>query len=231
MQAVILAGGRGTRLGYRALNLPKPMIPVGGRPFLEYVLDGLVDDGITGVILSVGHKAQAIRVHFGSSYRGMPLTYAIETEPLGTGGAIANALANTGNEPALVLNGDTLLKIDFSDLIKWYVRDPAPVAIVLRQMEEVARYGAVVVEGERVAGFSEKGRSGSGLINAGVYVIQPDVLRTFGLPRVFAFESDFLQRYCVELRPRAYVTRAYFIDIGIPSDLDRAQAELPNLAL
>jgi len=227
MHAVILAGGRGTRLGLNTHDLPKPMVQVAGRPFLEYVIDCLVDGGIRGITLSVGYKAQAIRTHFGTSYRGATLTYAAEEQPIGTGGAMVNALHGTANEPALVLNGDTLLKLDFAALIDWYLREPVLVAMVLRQMDDVARYGAVTVDGQHVTGFHEKGRRGPGLINAGVYVIQPAVFRTFGLSGVFGFEADLLQRHCQALRPRAYVTRAYFIDIGVPADLDRARAEFP----
>jgi D-glycero-alpha-D-manno-heptose 1-phosphate guanylyltransferase len=229
MHAVILAGGRGTRLGQLTLDLPKPMVPVAGRPFLEHVLDSLAYAGIDGITLSVGYKAQAIQTHFGATYRGMTLRYAVEEQPLGTGGAIAKALQRE-NSPALVLNGDTLLKIDFRALVDWYLEDPVPVAMVLREVADVARYGAVIVDNEHVAGYSEKGRSGPGLINAGVYVVQPGVFREFNLSGSFGLETDLLQRHCRELRPRAYVTRAYFIDIGIPADLERARTELGSSA-
>lgn len=201
------------------------MVPVAGRPFLEYVLDGLITGGIRSITLSVGYKAETIQAHFGNSYRGAIIEYAIEPYPLGTGGAIENALGD--NEcPALVLNGDTLVRIDFDRLVDWYQSDPVPVAIVLRQMNNVARYGAAILQGEHISGFAEKGLSGPGYINAGVYVINPAVFSSFDLPEKFGFESEVLQKHCEELRPRAYLTQAYFIDIGIPADLERANVEL-----
>ena len=230
MHAVVLAGGRGTRLGNLTREAPKPMMPVAGRPFLEFVLDRLILGGVRRITLSVGHRARTIQEHFGSAYRGVDVRYAVEEKPLGTGGAVAFALKDDGDEPALVLNGDTLLQVDYADLVRWYGKDPGPVAMVLRRMDDVARYGAVALEGERITGFHEKGRTGPGLINAGVYVLRPSVFATLGLSGVFAFETDFLQRHCRDLKPRGYVTEAYFIDIGIPSDLERARTELPKLA-
>ncbi len=229
MKAIVLAGGLGTRLKARVPDLPKPMAPVAGRPFLEYVLDRLVAGGVTEVILSVGYRAESIEAHFGYVYRGLVLRYAIETEPLGTGGAIVQALRGEDNAPVLVLNGDTFLQVDIAELIRWYADAPSLVAMVLKETPDVSRYGAVVLNDGRVEGFAEKGRAGPGLINAGIYVVMPEVFDRLGGAGKFSFEADVLQRYCSELKPRAFVTNGYFIDIGIPEDFDRAQRELPNL--
>ena len=230
MKAIVLAGGLGTRLRERVPELPKPMAPVAGHPFLEYVLDRLVAGGVREIILSIGYRADVIMAHFGHAYRDAVVSYAVETEPLGTGGAIAHALRGKGNDPVLVLNGDTLLNIDYGELIRWYARAPTQVAMVLREVPDVARYGSVLMSGERVSGFVEKGKSGPGLINAGVYVVQPGVFETFGLSGKFSFEADFLQRHCDVISPRAFLTDAYFIDIGVPEDYDRAQRELLAIA-
>ncbi len=224
MRAVVLAGGRGTRLQARVQDVPKPMAPVAGRPFLEYVLDGLVKAGMGPIVLSVGYMAEVIMAHFGGSYGGARIEYAVEESPLGTGGAIAHALAGTG--PALVVNGDTFLRADFAEFVAWYERDPVPVAIMLRRVQDIARYGAVRLQGDRVTAFAEKGGSGPGLINAGVYLVHPDVFGKFGLAGAFSFETDLLQRHLDALQVRASVTDGYFIDIGIPADFDRAQSEL-----
>jgi len=230
MKAVVLAGGFGTRLRDRVPDLPKPMAPVAGRPFLEYVLDRLVAGGISEVILSVGYRAESIEAHFGHAYRGATLRYAVETEPMGTGGAIAFALRGEGPEPVLVLNGDTYLNIDVGELLRWYAEHPSRVAMVLKQTPDVARYGAVNLAEDRVAGFAEKGKTGPGLINAGIYMVMPEIFSSLGLSGQFSFETEILQRHCEMLRPRAYVTDAYFIDIGVPEDFDRAQQELPVIA-
>lgn len=229
MKAIVLSGGLGTRLRERVPNLPKPMAPIAGRPFLEYVLDRLISGGVRDVILSVGYRAELIQAHFGRSYRGATVRYAVDLTPLGTGGAIAHALRDEGPNPVLVLNGDTLLNIDFGALVGWYEEAPAQVAMALKPVVDVARYGAIMLDGERVVGFVEKGRSGPGLINAGVYIVRPEMFSEFGLSGKFSFETDLLQRYCDSIQPRAYVTDAYFIDIGIPEDFDRAQRELPAL--
>ena len=226
MKAIVLAGGLGTRIRERLADLPKAMAPVAGHPFLEYVLDQLLAGGFTHIILSVGYRHQAISEHFGERYRGAHIEYAVESEPLGTGGAIRYALPKGETEPVLVLNGDTLLGVDFRALYAWYHERPARLAVVLRQVDDVARFGSVNVRGDTVLSFMEKGPRGPGLINAGVYMLHPGIFDAYNLPERFSFEVDFLQRHCAELKPRAFVTHAYFIDIGVAGDYDRAQQEL-----
>ena len=227
MKAVVLAGGLGTRLRNRIADLPKPMAPIADRPFLEYVLDLLVAARVESIILSIGYLGAAIANHIGHSYRGVPISYAREIEPLGTGGAIAHALQGLPDEPVLALNGDTLLKLDFDALANWYFQAPEPLAMVLRQVPDAGRYGAIQLDGERVSGFAERGAAAPGLINGGIYVLRPSLFSQLGLSQRFSFEADVLQQHCHTLRPRAYLTNAYFIDIGIPEDLDRAIRELP----
>ncbi|HIJ96530.1 MAG TPA: NTP transferase domain-containing protein [Desulfuromonadales bacterium] len=227
MKAIVLAGGLGTRLRERVADLPKPMAPVAGKPFMEYLLDLLVAGGVREIILSVGYQADIIKAHFGSGYRDAEVRYAIETEPLGTGGAIAYALRGEGDDPVLVLNGDTFLDIDYSELLRWYAQVPAQVAMVLRNVPDVSRYGSVLVSGDKVSGFMEKRNSGPGLINAGVYIVKPDVFGKYGLSGKFSLEADLLQKHYKLLSPRAFCTEAYFIDIGIPDDYYRAQNDLP----
>ncbi len=226
MKAVVLAGGLGTRIRERVADVPKAMAPVAGHPFIEYVLDRLLAGGFTDIILSVGYRYQAIADHFGTRYRGASLEYVVESEPLGTGGGIRYALPKDEPDAVLVLNGDTLLDVDIRAFLAWYRERPVPLAVVLRQVEDVARFGAVELCGDTVTSFAEKGPHGPGLINAGMYLIQPGVFDPYELPQKFSFETDFLQRYCTELKPRAYITQAYFIDIGVPADYDRAQLEL-----
>ena len=224
-KAIILAGGLGKRLQSAVPNLPKPMAPVGGRPFLEYILDKLMKGNVTDVILSVGYGAEVIQKHFGHSYRTIQLRYSIEHSPLGTGGAIALALNGEDTSPVLVLNGDTLVEIDYQALSVWYAKAPSLVAIVLRHVPDVSRFGAVVLLDERVVGFQEKGQHGPGLVNAGVYIVRPEVFSRYVTGGSFSFETDFLQQYCGDLQPRALITAGYFIDIGTPEDYERAQKE------
>lgn len=231
MRAIVLAGGMGTRLRERISDLPKPMAPVGGRPFLEYLLDRLAAAGIAATTLSVGYMWQAIRDHFGTTYRGMAIDYAVEDEPLGTGGALLHALGRTEGGPVLAMNGDSLLDLDLAALKAWYESEPMPIAMVVRAVPDVARYGGVAVENGRIVAFREKGPGGPGWINAGIYCLQPAVFAGYRDGDHFSFEQDILQPRCLELRPRAWCSDAYFIDIGVPEDYDRAQNELPRLAL
>ena len=224
--AIVLAGGRGERLQPVVPDLPKPMAPVRGRPFLEYILDRLVDAGLTEVTISVGYKAEVIEEHFGQAYRSLQIRYSRERYPLGTGGAMALALKGGESSPTLVLNADTLVDIDYPALMAWYAQTPTVVAIVLRHVPDVSRYGAVVLLGERVVEFQEKGQEGPGLVNAGVYVVGPEIFSQYGSGEHFSFETDILQPYCRELQPRAFITTGYFIDIGTPSDYERAQREV-----
>lgn len=223
MRAVVLAGGLGSRLRARVPNLPKPMAPVAGRPFLAYVLDNLIAGGVTNLVLSVGYRAEVVQEYFGPIYREATVRYALEPEPLGTGGAIAFASREFPDVPWLVVNGDTFLDIDYKRLIDWYEQSPCWVAMVLRSVEDVSRYGAVQTNGDRVTGFTEKGLSGMGTVNAGVYILQPEVFGRLGLSGKFSLETDFLQANCEYLKPRAFLSEGYFIDIGLPEDYDRAQ--------
>lgn len=232
MKAIILAGGLGTRLRERVADLPKPMAPIAGKPFLSYLLARLAKADFEEVILSVGYRWQAIRNYFGDSFcdgkHSFPLRYVIEDEPLGTGGAIWLASQNL-TSPFAVFNGDTLLEFDLIELLQKHQRNKATPTIVLRKVKDTSRYGAVQVQDDIIVGFNEKGVSGPGLINAGIYVLPPDIFSSYNLSGKFSLEGDLLQAHCADLKPHAYPVEGYFIDIGIPKDYDRAQIELPTL--
>lgn len=228
MRAAVLAGGLGTRLRGRLGDLPKAMAPVGGRPFLEYLLAPLVQCGIHDIVLCLGQHAAAIQDHFGARFGGASLHYSVEERPLGTGGAIARALGTTSTAPALVLNGDSLLAIDYAELFRWYRAAPVRLAMVLARVADTGRFGAVRVDGETVSGFSEKGGTGPGLISAGIYLLKPQIFSELELSGVFSFEFDVLERHRAALAPRAYICEADFLDIGVPEDLERAQRGLPG---
>ncbi|MGH9605619.1 MAG: nucleotidyltransferase family protein [Terracidiphilus sp.] len=226
MEAIILAGGLGTRLAARLQGIPKPMAPVAGRPFLEYLLNQLKSAGCARTILSVGHLYSVIQEHFGLNYRGMALDYAIESAPLGTGGAIRAALARAAEQNVLVLNGDTFLEADYPAMMAFHVEQGAAMTMAVAYREDVARYGGVLLNGRRVAGFEEKGHSGPGWINAGAYVLPKVTQWPPMLPDKFSFETGFLMPEITRLTPAAYLVDGFFLDIGVPEDLDRAQTEL-----
>ncbi len=230
MEAIILAGGLGTRLAARLHNIPKSMAPVAGRPFLEILLSQLRRAGCTRAILSVGHLHETIEDHFGTEFRGMGVDYAVESVPLGTGGAIRAALAQARENSVLVLNGDTFLDADYAAMLRLHEQEGTPLTIAVTHCVDVARYGGVVIHGDseglRVSGFQEKGRTGPGWINAGAYALCKDFRWPERLPDKFSFETDFLTPNIDSLAPAALPVTGFFLDIGVPEDLDRAQTEL-----
>jgi D-glycero-alpha-D-manno-heptose 1-phosphate guanylyltransferase len=226
MEAIVLAGGLGTRLASRLHGLPKPMAPVAGRPFLEILLTQLRRSGCTRVLLSVGHKHSVIQDHFGASFHGLEIDYAVESVPLGTGGAIRLALAKAREESVLVLNGDTFLDADYAAMLGFHAVQGAAVTLAVVHRDDVSRYGSVTIEGHRITGFQEKGSSGPGWISAGTYALSRNLAWPPALPEKFSVEQDFFVPEVARLRPAAFKVDGFFLDIGIPEDLDRAQAEL-----
>ncbi len=229
MEAIVLAGGFGTRLASRLDGVPKPMAPVAGRPFLEILLTQLRCAGCARVLLSVGHLHNVIQDYFGSAFDGMSIDYVIESVPLGTGGAIRLALAKATEESVLVLNGDTFLSADFAGMLRFHAAEAATVTIAVIHQPDIARYGGVVIEGNRIVGFDEKGCSGPGWINGGAYVLSKNLAWPPALAQKFSIERDFFVPQVARLRPAAYKVDGYFLDIGIPEDLDRAQTELASV--
>lgn len=223
MEAIILAGGLGTRLKSVVPDLPKAMAPIMGRPFLALLLDALADAGFTSVILAVGYRSEAIREHFGERYRSLRLNYSIEVSPLGTGGAIRLALEQVSDSQVFVLNGDTYLQVDFRAMQEAHVAADARLTVAVQPVADTGRYGALDVERGHIRRFAEKGRKGPGLINAGVYLLNAQLLARYPLPNAFSFESDFLMPHAEELRPLVFTAGGIFIDIGVPDDYALAQ--------
>lgn len=231
--AIVLAGGLGTRLRSVVPDLPKPMAPVAGHPFLWWLLRTLSRQGVREVHLSVGYQAEAIAAAFSSPCFGMALHVVREEQPLGTGGAIANTLRQAGLDEAFVLNGDTLVMADLPQLLAHHHAHRSDVTMVVAAMDDVSRYGAVGFDSappHRVTAFEEKGRAGPGFINAGVYVVRRDSLLAHDGPARFSFEHDYLNAKLRELQVHALPTRSRLIDIGVPDDYALAQTLVPALA-
>ncbi|MCV3432463.1 nucleotidyltransferase family protein [Campylobacter lari] len=213
MQAIVLAGGLGTRLKSVVQDLPKPMAPINGKPFLAFVLEYLKKQGITEVILSVSYKYELIQECFKDEFDGMKIRYNIEKELLGTGGAIKDALKFIQNQ-AYVLNGDTIFDIDLKKL----VLNDSKICIALKQMQNFDRYGTVNVDDQGIViSFEEKVFKKQGLINGGIYLLKKDIFDEFDLGKKFSFE-EFLQKNHKVLKIQTQIFDDYFIDIGIPED-------------
>ncbi|EAH7515120.1 nucleotidyltransferase family protein [Campylobacter coli] len=213
MQAIVLAGGLGTRLKSVVQDLPKPMAPINEKPFLAFVLEHLKKQGITEIILSVSYKYELIQEYFKDEFYGMKIHYNIEKELLGTGGAVKDALKLVKNE-VYVLNGDTFFDIDLKKL----VLNGSKICIALKQMQNFDRYGTVNVDEQGiVTSFEEKVFKKQGLINGGIYLLKKDIFDEFSLEKKFSFE-EFLQENYKSLKIQTQIFDDYFIDIGIPED-------------
>lgn len=223
MQAIILAGGLGTRLRDVVPELPKPMAPVAGRPFLAWVLDRLVAAGFEQAVLAVGYRHEVISQHFGDDFGGMALRYSVEPSALGTGGALRLAAASVTCWPVFVLNGDTCVDLDYREMLRAHLAGNERMSLAVSAIGDAARYGALDVHEGHVRGFHEKGRLGPGLINAGVYLLSADIVQGIPAGQPHSFEQQLLGPQVGAIHPAAFLTKGLFIDIGVPEDYARAQ--------
>jgi D-glycero-alpha-D-manno-heptose 1-phosphate guanylyltransferase len=227
MHAIILAGGFGTRLRSVVADVPKPLADVAGRPFLVWLIEALAAQGVTGVTLSVHHQWEKIREYFERFPPSLPVDYAVEKIPLGTGGAMAFALQGR-TDPVLVLNGDTFVQVDYRAFYAQHCRNNATLSMVLREVPDTGRYGEVTTRGNLITGFTSGQDGKPGLINAGIYALSPLLFQNYSMPETFSFERDFVPQHVEALAPQSFIADAYFIDIGIPEDYARAQTEIPH---
>ncbi|MGA9853594.1 MAG: nucleotidyltransferase family protein [Gammaproteobacteria bacterium] len=228
MEAIVLAGGFGTRLGELTRETPKPMLRIGDRPFLYYVLRYLAAQQISRVVLSVGHLSEQIHTYFGDHACGMPLEYCPEEMPLGTAGALRLAMEHCNGAEFLAVNGDTLVLVDLAAMLHQHHERQALVTLAACPVKDASRYGAVIYDSKaRVTGFAEKGQMGSGDINAGMYLFQKQALTGIPPGRPASLEQEVLPKLAADGRLYAYASAAYFIDIGVVEDYRRAQREIP----
>lgn len=232
-EAIILAGGLGTRLKEVISDGPKSMAPVNGRPFLEYQLDYLERWGLNRVILSVGYEKEIIQDHFGEQYKSLEIVYAVEEEPLGTGGAILNALPYVKGFATFIFNGDTYFDVNLQRLDDFRRIKEADICLAMRFEIDPARFGLLEFDNNnRITSFFEKPDGlEEGYINGGVYVVRKDYLLRFGLPYKFSFEKDFLQKYYRTEEIYGMRCFSYFRDIGVPEDYQKAIDEFKKLIL
>lgn len=229
MKVIVLAGGLGTRLRAAVADVPKPMAPVGGIPFLEYVFHHAAQQGVTRFLLSCGYRHEVIQRHFGSAFQGIPLDYFVEDTPRGTGGGIKQVLEQTRDEEFLVLNGDTIFCLPLADFAQRSRRTDADLCLALKPMRDISRYGVVEIDAaQRITAFREKAHYDAGFINGGVYFLRRRLFDGLSLPEVFSFERDVMEACYLQRRFYGFAYDDYFIDIGIPEDFHRARRELPQ---
>lgn len=227
MSAIILAGGLGTRLRETLPDLPKPMAPLNGRPFLEYQLDYWIAQGIRHFIMSVGYRNGAILSHFGETYRGARLEYAVETEPLGTGGGLLLAMGLLpGDGPFLLLNGDTFFEVSLSELVAFHSARQSDWTLALFHTREVGRYMGPGMDGDgRILTLRSEAESAERLANGGVYLISPHIIYSanFLTGQRLSLEDEIMRGVlAANGRLFGFESQGWFIDIGLPDDYRRA---------
>ncbi len=221
-EAIILAGGLGTRLRSVVAEMPKCMAPVDGTPFLSFVIHYLRQQGVTRFIFSLGYKAEMVTTYVDGVFPGIDKVYVTEPAPLGTGGAIQLACREVQEDEVLVVNGDTLFTADLEALSVLHRSSGAAVTLALKKMYRFDRYGSVAIDDKgRITAFTEKQYYAMGLINGGLYALNKVAFLEAGLPDAFSFEEDYLERYTDQYPFYAAVHKGYFVDIGLPEDYGR----------
>lgn len=223
MQALLLAGGLGTRLRSVVSDRPKPMALIDGKPFLYHLIMQLKKNGVTDIIFAVGYKGSMIEEYFGDgSEFGINAVYSYEEEQLGTAGAIKNASKYIKDDFFYVLNADTYYSIEYNSLVDLQRDTNAKMCLVLRTVEDSSRYGIVSIDENRITGFNEKTEShDEGLINGGVYLLSKELLEEIP-QRKCSLENEMIPGWLEKgYTLSAYVNDGYFIDIGIPEDYFR----------
>jgi len=230
IDALVLAGGKGTRLRDTVPDVPKPLAPVLGRPFLTYLLDMLAMAGCARTVISIGFRAEQIRAALGTIWKGMPLAYCEETRPMGTGGALALALDQLRSERIIVMNGDSVCRIPFAELVLAHRAHGGAGSMAIRTLADTGRYGTIDTDADgRVVRFAEKTGGGAGHINAGIYCLERGILAgRLSANAPSSIERDLFPDL-LPLGVRAVPAGEPFVDIGTPESYREAAECLRGL--
>ena len=227
MRAFILCGGLGMRLRQVVSSVPKPMAPVVGRPFLEYLLDFWITQGVSDFVLAVGYKHESICQHFGQSYRGIPVSFSVEDAPLGTGGALLLALQRfPSKDSILLLNGDTYFEVSLIAMKETMEAKSADGVIALFEGQQDERYAGVALDDAgRIVSLSSQQSEGVRYFNGGVYLLGPEFFNESRWQRegTLSLETEWIPGALrAGMRIYGYPGNGPFIDIGVPEDYARA---------
>lgn len=226
IEAIVLAGGLGTRLRQVVADRPKALSEVAGKPFVGFVIDYLLHQGVTHFIFSLGYMAEQIVAYIQKEYPSLDASFSVEDTPLGTGGAILKSLEQSRDENVLIVNADTYFDIDLQKLYAQHLETGADCTFALKQMFHFERYGAVEIDQDRmITSFKEKTFREEGYINGGYILLKKKTFEAVTFPEVFSFEKDFIEPLFQKLKLYGFPSDGYFIDIGIPADYEQAQID------
>jgi D-glycero-alpha-D-manno-heptose 1-phosphate guanylyltransferase len=223
-EAIILAGGLGTRLQTVVSDVPKCMAPINGVPFINFVIAYLKNEGIDRFVFSLGYKSEMVIEYVDEHFKDLDKIYVVENEQLGTGGAIKKACGVTRGQDVVIVNGDTIFNIDLSSLLSAHHSQNADCSLALTELYNCSRYGKVDFEQDSIiAAFHEKGDNTRGYINGGIYMLNIPRFIKRPLPEKFSFEKDYLEKHVGERIFASEVFYNYFVDIGVPKDYESFQ--------
>lgn len=227
-EAIILAGGLGTRLRETVPDLPKCLAPVKGHPLLYYIINYLIDSGIDKIIFSLFYKSELVIQYLKDNFSFIDYDFVIEEKPLGTGGALVLALKTATTENVVVINGDSIFKINLDELLQFHLNRNANFSIALKKMSDPIRYGTINMEDTgKIFCFNEKDECAKeGIINGGVYIINKNSFLNKIDTLAFSLEIDYLMIDTGTKNIYGKIFDDYFIDIGVPSDYLKANIEL-----
>lgn len=228
-ELIILAGGKGTRLASIAKGIPKILVPIRERPLLHYLIPYYLSQGVTRFIFSLGHASDPVIRELETHFTHLNISILTEDHPLGTGGALKAALAKAITPHVFAANGDSFFHSDLDDLYRFHLSREAECTLALTETSDTDRYGRVALDGYgRLTAFDEKTSRGPGLVNGGIYLLDREAFLAHPLPAVFSMEKDYLQEYYQRGRILGLAQPGFFIDIGVPEDLFRAQKIMPT---
>ena len=236
MEAILLCGGLGTRLRSVVSDRPKPMADIAGKPFLHYLVKMLSESGVKHLIFALGYMGEQIEAYFksGEDY-GLSISYSYEDSPLGTGGAIRNALPHVSGENVLVLNADTYFHTNYESLLKEQLKNKAAMTIAGRKIEDISRYGAILKdETGRILRWNEKMNLNEGTspqpgeINGGIYVMQKSLIEKIPEGKQ-SLENDCIPVWLKDgVYLQAVLSDGYFMDIGVPEDYAQFRKDIES---
>ncbi len=231
MEAIVLAGGLGTRLQGVIGAYPKCMAQVNGKPFLAYIFDYLAQQRCVQVILSLGYKHEIVTDWVGKQDLPFVVDYVVEKEPMGTGGGLLLAMKQATADNVIVVNGDTMFTVDLKAMMDFHLAHHSCATLALKKMYSFDRYGVVNINATGgITSFAEKTHRDEGIINGGVYILNQKGILSKHLPAKCSIEKDYLEKYTAEKHFYGFESEGYFIDIGVPEDFERAQQDFKTIS-